>query len=183
MPHCDSCEIPISGRLCRYFKALSQNSDAIMTPLLCFLVLFVLSFCAVYCWIYYHCWLENKTCIIHLIKPVTLGLEGAATEQTYLQQRRSICASKCNALLHSDHVVKTRVSTVQQNWKQRDCGGILLFVERLWWDSSVCHVFRCSFFIVQTLTFLHSNVKSWMYRLCRSRRMQLHQFSMFCPIA
>lgn len=29
---------------------------------------------------------------------------------------------------NSDHIVKTRESTVQQNWKQSDCGRILLFV-------------------------------------------------------
>lgn len=63
----------------------------------------------------FHCWLENKTCIIHFIKTVTLGLEGTGTEQTYLEQRWLISSLKCKTLLNSDHVVKTRDSTVQQD--------------------------------------------------------------------
>jgi len=63
-----------------------------------------------------------------LIKPLTLGLEGAATEKTYLEQMQLISALKCKMLLKGDHIVKTRDSTVEENWKQGDCGGILLYV-------------------------------------------------------
>lgn len=110
------------GRLCWYFKVLSQNSDAI--------VRFSGAFCpillCVYCGIFYRCCPEINPRIARLKKPVTLSLEGAATEQPHLEQRWLMSALKYKTLLNSGRIDKRRDATAQQNWKQSSWGGILL---------------------------------------------------------